>query len=130
MKHKLTISTIITGESNRRQIDVSFPWSGQREYVAYGSVSEDGTEYHLEDAPTQKDFDAVAAVLDASTPEQISAAIEENTYYIAYQRESGKFEIVEDFTAKSDESANAYAEQHFANDDWYVLDSNKQNINA
>lgn len=42
----------------------------------------------------------------------------------------GSFEVIEQFTAESDEAANAYAEQHYPEDEWFVLDSQGRNINA
>ena len=55
--------------------------SGEREiqvgrHVAYGTVERDGQTYALAHAPTQEDFDAVAAALDAATPAQIHQAFE------------------------------------------------------
>lgn len=38
--------------------------------------------------------------------------------------------IVEQFEAADDATANAYAEANHSDIDWYVLDANRQNINA
>lgn len=42
----------------------------------------------------------------------------------------GSFEVIEQFTAASDAEANAYAEQHHPEDEWFVLDAQGKNINA
>ena len=42
----------------------------------------------------------------------------------------GSFEVIEQFTAENDEAANAYAEQHYPEDEWFVLDEQGRNINA
>jgi hypothetical protein len=41
---------------------------------------------------------------------------------------SGWF-IVETFEAENDRAANAYAEANYADEEWWVLDENYQNIN-
>jgi hypothetical protein len=51
-------------------------------------------------------------------------------YQIAFTSVNGDFDVVEQFTAADDAAANAYAEKHYADQDWYVLDSNGLNINA
>lgn len=45
-----------------------------RRAVAYGYVAADGETYRLLHAPTQKDFDAVAAALDRARPADIRLA--------------------------------------------------------
>lgn len=45
-------------------------------YLAYGEVGDDGETYSLESAPTQADYDAVAAALDARDARQIRSDIE------------------------------------------------------
>jgi hypothetical protein len=54
----------------------------------------------------------------------------QRTYSIAFQAESGDFDEVERFRAVDDDEANAYAEEHYPNQEWYVLDSDGDNINA
>jgi hypothetical protein len=51
-------------------------------------------------------------------------------YRIAYQLTDGGWDIVDTFRALDDSDANAYAEQHYAGDEWYVLDANNRNING
>lgn len=60
-----------------------------------------------------------------------------NRYYIAFPRESGEWDIVEEFEAEDDAEANRWAEQRedqlerqYRNTDWYVLDDSNRNINA
>jgi hypothetical protein len=55
----------------------------------------------------------------------------ERTYYIAYPMNSdGSWDIVERFKAAGDEAANAYADENYPNDDWYVLNAGCRNINS
>lgn len=56
---------------------------------------------------------------------------QEREYRIAFvDGSTGGFDVVETFTASCDDEANAYAETHYANQDWYVLDSSGRNING
>jgi hypothetical protein len=66
MTTTLTISGKLTGDE--REIKAG-------EHTAYGTVSEDGAEYALAHAPTQDDFDAVAAALDAAAADEIIDAM-------------------------------------------------------
>jgi hypothetical protein len=54
------------------------------------------------------------------------------TYYIAVYEgfNQDQVHIVEQFEAAHDDAANAYAEANHDDIDWYVLDANKNNINA
>lgn len=57
------------------------------------------------------------------------------TYYFAFVRESGAWDIVKSFDADDDKAAMHVAADTAKDDfmgrtDWYVLDSNKKNINA
>lgn len=63
----ITISEIL--ENNERCIMVG-------KAVAYGEVAEDGSTYSLSHAPTQHDFDVVAAALDGMTEAEIAACIQ------------------------------------------------------
>ena len=54
----------------------------------------------------------------------------ELTFKIAFQMESGEWDIVDEFTAASTDEANAYAEENYAGQEWYVLDANGNNTNA
>lgn len=56
-------------------------------------------------------------------------------YYLAFVRESGEWDIVEGFSAVDEDDAMTFAEELSHKDynnrkDWYVLDKNKNNINA
>ena len=52
-------------------------------------------------------------------------------YSVALVNDSdGSFDIIERFTASDDATANAYAEQHYPEDEWFVLDEQGRNINA
>ena len=57
------------------------------------------------------------------------------TYYFAFVRESGAWDIVKSFEADDDKAAMHVAADTATDDfmgrtDWYVLDNNKENINA
>ncbi len=51
-------------------------------------------------------------------------------YKIAYQMEAGEFDVVEEFEAEDNKSAEDYAEKNYPGTDWYVLDSKGTNING
>jgi hypothetical protein len=56
---------------------------------------------------------------------------ESHEYRIAFMLEAtGRFEVVETFTAADDDAANEYAEQHYDGRPWYVLDPAGRNING
>ena len=57
------------------------------------------------------------------------------TYYFAFVRESGAWDIVKSFEADDDKAAMHVAADTAKDDfmgrtDWYVLNNNKKNINA
>jgi hypothetical protein len=52
------------------------------------------------------------------------------TYLIAECLNTGDWGIIEEFQSKDDEAANAYAEEHYSDIEWYVLDKDKVNING
>lgn len=51
-------------------------------------------------------------------------------YRIAYAMGNGEWDIVDRFFALDDAGANAYAEQRYEGDEWYVLDDTGRNING
>ena len=52
------------------------------------------------------------------------------TYLIAEVLNTGDWGIIEEFQAKDDEAANAYADEHYSHIEWYVLyQSTHVNIN-
>lgn len=54
------------------------------------------------------------------------------TYFIAVYEgfNQDTIHIIEHFEAADDAAANAYAKANHSDIDWYVLDANRQNINA
>jgi len=50
-------------------------------------------------------------------------------YHIAFIMESGEWDVVETFHAATNAAANDYAEENYADREWYVLDANGNNIN-
>ena len=57
---------------------------------------------------------------------------QEQTYYVAVYEGFNKdrLHILDEFRAADDREANDYAEANYPEVDWYVLDANKDNINA
>jgi hypothetical protein len=51
-------------------------------------------------------------------------------YCIAFVRAGGEFDVVDRFMAVDDAGANAYAEQYYAGQEWFVLDRDGRNING
>jgi hypothetical protein len=51
-------------------------------------------------------------------------------YRIAYAMGNGEWDVVDRFMALDDDGANAYAEQCYDGDEWYVLDDTGRNING
>jgi len=51
-------------------------------------------------------------------------------YRVALAMADGEWEVIDTFEAADDDAANAYAEEHHGDSDWYVLDANGRNING
>jgi len=51
-------------------------------------------------------------------------------YRIAFPMESGEWDVVETFTAESDDAANEYAEENYSDKEWFVLNATGKNING
>lgn len=65
------------------------------------------------------------------TREMVMLLIDGREYRVAFVLEGdGSFEVVERFMALDDAGASAYAEQHYGDREWYVLDANGRNING
>ena len=52
------------------------------------------------------------------------------TYQIAEVLNTGDWGIIEEFTANDDEAANSYADEHYSDIEWYVLNQDQNNING
>ena len=52
------------------------------------------------------------------------------TYFIAEVLNTGDWGIIEEFEAQEDTDANAYADEHYGEIEWYVLDEYRDNING
>lgn len=59
-----------------------------------------------------------------------NAMDDSKSYSIAFVKADGSWDIVETFAASDDNAANAYASENYDGQDWYVLDSNGDNING
>ena len=51
-------------------------------------------------------------------------------YRIALVNNDGSWDVIDTFEAADDAAANAYAEEHHADVEWYVIDAEGRNINA
>ena len=69
------------------------------------------------------------AINDIAAMDDETLARATTTYWLAYAREDGEWDIVRGFEARSDAEANAYAEANH-DGEWYVLDSTRRNING
>lgn len=54
----------------------------------------------------------------------------DRNYSVAFVKADGSWDIVQTFVAADDDSANAWAEQHYADQEWCVLDASGNNING
>ena len=81
---------------------------------------------------TKTDAETTAASLRlADVYSRPMSIVRPKNYRVAFVLEaSGDFEIVEQFSATSDDAANAYAEERYKGREWYVLDDNGKNING
>ena len=70
-------------------------------------------------------------ILSEENESELLEALQCSTYLIAEVRNTGDWGIIEEFGAKDDEAANAYAEEHYSHIEWYVLyQSTHVNING
>ena len=51
-------------------------------------------------------------------------------YSLAFVKTDGSWDIPQTFVAVDDDAANEWAEQHYADQEWYVLDAAGRNING
>lgn len=64
------------------------------------------------------------------TATEMQLLTEGYAYSVAVVRTDGEFEIIDRFTAMSNDEANDYAAKHHANVEWYVLNCTGKNING
>jgi len=59
------------------------------------------------------------------------SSMADQRYAVAFVVEAtGAFEVVERFEAADDDAANQYAERHYPERPWYVLDDQGRNVNG
>jgi hypothetical protein len=68
--------------------------------------------------------------MDTLTRDMILVLVEGREYRIAYAMGNGEWDVVNRFLALDDAGANAYAEQYYDGEEWYVLDNTGRNING
>jgi hypothetical protein len=119
--------------SENRQVEVldesSVSVGGRRVRSAwspYGAVV-DRRELRLIDASwSNSEIEEIASEAESLLQWQY-----ERTYQVAFVTESGDFDVVEEFTAYSDEWANEYADLEYPDQEWFVLDAESgENING
>jgi hypothetical protein len=86
-------------------------------------AAEDGVE-HLD---IQRFCKQVLCIGQGDT---MPAYTDQPQYRIAFTMESGEWDVVETFHAANNAAANEYAEENYADRDWYVLDAAGNNINC
>ena len=64
------------------------------------------------------------------TRDMVLLLVDGREYRVAYAMSNGEWDVVDRFLAIDDDAANAYAEQHYSGDEWYVLDETGRNING
>jgi hypothetical protein len=73
--------------------------------------------------------DAIALVTAKEIPQSVDVDTERQ-YRIAYRREDGGWDVVETIWKAGDDAANAYANDKYENNEWFVLNEAGQNING
>jgi hypothetical protein len=52
-------------------------------------------------------------------------------YLVAFMREQdGEFEVVESFHERDDDAATRYCEEHYPEQEWYLLDNRGHNVHG
>jgi len=88
------------------------------------------------DWPESREGDIHACFLRHMQPEEAADHLlslwesSQPEYRIAFVRENGGWDVVETFHASDDDAANAHAEEHYGEQEWYVLDHTGKNING
>ena len=61
----------------------------------------------------------------------MTTSTQEKEYRIAFVIRDGDWDVAETFTAANDDAANQYAEENYADNDWwFVLNAAGKNING
>lgn len=97
--------------------------------IAAKAVGRDVSGYDLSSAERSK-VDAMTAVEAAAECDEMVRNSGVNQYRIAFVKADGSWDVVESFSEHSDADANEYAERHYADKEWYVLDAGGNNING
>lgn len=90
--------------------------------IEHLSILVDGS-VHPDDADDQHRKSVLCDILE-------SLSLPDREYRIAYAAGSGEWDVVDTFLATDDDAANAYAEETYSGDEWYVLDADNRNING
>lgn len=99
--------------------------------VFAGDQSESENVYELiEEAIADGKQSLKVELSDRSDAAKITWDIVEPQYRVAFVMGSGEWDVVETFTAAGDDAANAYAEEIYADKEWFVLNASGKNING
>jgi hypothetical protein len=55
---------------------------------------------------------------------------DQREYRVAFVTASGAWDVVETFTAANDDQANAHAERHYPDAEWFLLNDAGRNVNG
>ena len=95
--------------------------------AADGSISFDVRKLKIDDSA----FEPQNGILPNCVGEWLNISrVDACEYRIAFPMESGEWDVVEAFTAESNDDANEYAEKNYADKEWFVLDATGKNING
>jgi len=67
---------------------------------------------------------------EESTDDGRVEELQAREYRIALAKADGSWDVIEAFEVADDAAANAYAEEHHADVEWYVIDAEGRNING
>lgn len=83
------------------------------------------------DEDNDRNFEPQNGVLPATDGEWLPMSrLDASEYRIAFPMESGEWDVVDTFTAASDDAANGYAEKNYPDKEWFVLNAAGKNING
>ena len=98
-------------------------------------LADNGAAYqrHEWDATVDSDYERTDDGRWLFQGQPFAGSVEElqaREYRIALVKNDGSWDVIATFAAVNDAAANAYAEEHHADVEWYVIDAEGKNINA
>ena len=98
--------------------------------VYYGPTTYEAAVSQIDEGATPE---KVAEMMAGAGYTGIAAKIRSEygcSYRIAFVMADGEWDVVAEFRARDDNSANAYAEENYSDKEWFVLNSTGKNINC